>query len=88
MATVTSHSIPGTSDEYVVELVGEFDYYLMDWFKVLDANCARIVQKDEGYYVIPFGRINGENYEEMAVGPFPTQAMAHTEAEYILEADE
>ncbi|NWJ45232.1 MAG: hypothetical protein HXX08_05060 [Chloroflexi bacterium] len=74
--------------EYVVELVGEFDYYLMDWFKVLDANCARVVERTDGFYVVPFGRINGSNYEEDAIGPFTTQSEAREEAEAILEADE
>jgi hypothetical protein len=73
------------NEEIVVDILGQHDDYLED---LLDANCARVVQRFDGFYVVPFGRINGQEYQDAQIGPFHTHAEAYTEAEVVLEEAE
>jgi hypothetical protein len=70
----------------VIEVLGEYaDYSVAIASGALDANCVKIVAEGENYYAVPFGRINGVNYEEEPIGPFKDFLRARNEAESILE---
>ncbi len=77
-----------TSSDEVVEILGEYNDYLMDAFHLLDSNCARVLHRADGYYVIPFGRMCGQDYEDSAMGPYSSLEEAREEAKLMLYAAE
>ncbi len=72
----------------VVEVLGEYEIFLMGLRSGLDSNCVRVERREEGYFVIPFGRNAGEEYEDIACGPFENFHEAHEEAEELVAEDE
>ena len=74
-----------TIDDTIIEVMGEYNSYVMDWMSVLDTNCARIVQRNGNYFVITFGRVDGLPYEDSCVGPFANLEEARKQATILLE---
>ncbi len=74
-----------TEESTVIEVLGEYNSYLMDLMKVLDTNCARIVRHNGNYFVITFGRVDGRDYQDPSVGPFATLEEAREQATTLLE---
>ncbi len=74
--------------EKVVEVLGEYEAYQAGWVANFEIDCARVVRRADGYYVIPFGEEpDGFYYEDEGIGPFPTKAEAHRQAEMLLEEE-
>ena len=74
-----------TIDDTIIEVMGEYNSYVMDWMSVLDTNCARIVRRNGNYFVIAFGRVDGLPYEDSYVGPFANLEEARKQATILLE---
>jgi hypothetical protein len=74
-----------TEEGIIIEVMGEYNSYVMDVMSVLDTNCARIVERGGNYFVITFGRVAGRNYEDTHVGPFASLEEAREQATVLLE---